>query len=85
MNGSISISDENLKTQGKRYRKRGSAKDKLGIIRERVDISLRPAQIENRERNRRFEDIIIGNWSKKCFDFQAPNNIFNQKLPSFIT
>jgi transposase, IS30 family len=51
----------NLRTQGKRYRKRGSAKDKRGIIKDRVDISNRDPIVENRERFGDLEiDTIIG-------------------------
>jgi IS30 family transposase len=52
---------ENLRTRGKRYRKRGASKDKRGIIRERIDISQRPAVVELRERIGDLEiDTIIG-------------------------
>lgn len=51
----------NLRTQGKRYRKRGSAKDKRGIIKDRVDISMRDPIVEQRERFGDLEiDTIIG-------------------------
>lgn len=52
---------QNLRNRGKRYRKRGSWKDKRGIIRDRVDISQRPALVELRERIGDLEiDTIIG-------------------------
>lgn len=51
----------NLRTQGKRYRSRGSAKDKRGIIKDRVDISTRDPVIEERKRFGDLEiDTIIG-------------------------
>jgi len=51
----------NLRTQGKRYRKRGSAKDKRGIIKDRVDISAREPVVEERIRFGDLEiDTIIG-------------------------
>ncbi|MCY7423015.1 MAG: IS30 family transposase [Chitinophagaceae bacterium] len=52
---------EHLRTQDKRYRKRGSAKDRRGIIKDRVDISQRPPAVEKRERIGDLEiDTIIG-------------------------
>ena len=52
---------EHLRTQGRRYRKRGSAKDSRGIIKDRVDISQRPPVVETRERIGDLEiDTIIG-------------------------
>lgn len=50
-----------LRTQGKRYRKRGSSKDKRGMIKDRIDISVRDPIVENRERFGDLEiDTIIG-------------------------
>lgn len=50
-----------LRTQGKKYRKRGAAKDKRGKIVGRVDIEQRPAIVEKRERFGDLEiDTIIG-------------------------
>lgn len=50
-----------LRNQGKRYRKRGSNKDNRGIITGRVDISQRPAEVENKQRFGDFEiDTVIG-------------------------
>ena len=50
-----------LRNKGKRYRKRGSAKDSRGIITGRIDISKRPAVVEQRERFGDLEiDTIIG-------------------------
>lgn len=52
---------EHLRTQGKRYRKRGSAKDKRGIIPHRRDISERPTVVEEKSRIGDLEiDTIIG-------------------------
>ncbi|MBL0127799.1 MAG: IS30 family transposase [Flavobacteriales bacterium] len=52
---------EQLRTRGKRYRKRGAAKDSRGIIIGRVDIDQRPAVVEKRERFGDLEmDTIIG-------------------------
>jgi len=50
-----------LRTHGKRYRKRGQAKDKRGIIPRRIDIDQRPAIVEEKSRFGDFElDTIIG-------------------------
>jgi IS30 family transposase len=50
-----------LRTQGKRYRDRGSSKDRRGIITGRVDISKRPPEVEQRDRLGDLEiDTIIG-------------------------
>lgn len=52
---------QHLRTQGKRYRKRGAAKDKRGLITGRVDISRRPNVVEDRKRVGDLEiDTIIG-------------------------
>ena len=52
---------EHLRTRGKRYRKRGAAKDSRGIIVGRVDIEQRPAVVEQRKRFGDLEmDTIIG-------------------------
>jgi len=54
-----------LRTQGKRYRKRGAAKDNRGIIKNRKPLSARPPEIENRERLGDLEiDLIIGKGHK---------------------
>ena len=51
----------NLRTQGKRYRKRGAAKDKRGMIKDRVDISERDPIVDERGRFGDLEiDTIIG-------------------------
>jgi len=52
---------ENLRTRGKKYRKRGNSKDRRGKIQGRIDIDLRPQIVEQRERFGDFEiDTIIG-------------------------
>jgi transposase, IS30 family len=52
---------EGLRTCGKRYRKRGAAKDRRGIIKGRVDIDNRPPEVEERLRFGDLEiDTIIG-------------------------
>lgn len=52
---------KHLRTEGKRYRKRGNTKDRRGIIKERVDISHRPKIVENKERFGDLEiDTMIG-------------------------
>jgi IS30 family transposase len=51
----------NLRSRGKKYRKRGASKDKRGKIIGRIDISERPAIVDERERFGDFEiDTIIG-------------------------
>jgi len=52
---------KSLRNKGKRYRKRGACKDTRGIIANRVDITQRPSEVENRERFGDLEiDLIIG-------------------------
>ena len=52
---------EHLRTQGKRYRKRGSKKDKRGMIVGRIGIENRPIEVENKERFGDLEiDLVIG-------------------------
>ena len=52
---------EHLRTQGKRYRKRGAAKDKRGMIRNRVPINERPKEVELKQRFGDLEvDTVIG-------------------------
>lgn len=52
---------KHLRTQGKKYRKRGQSKDKRGQIVDRVDISRRPAIVEEKTRIGDLEmDLIIG-------------------------
>lgn len=50
-----------LRTQGKRYRKRGNCKDSRGIIKDRVPIEQRPAEVAEKQRFGDLEiDTIIG-------------------------
>jgi len=57
----------NLRTQGKRYRKRGALKDNRGQIVGRISIKDRPKEIEKREIFGDFElDLIIGKNHKKA-------------------
>lgn len=52
---------QHLRTQGKRYRKRGASKDKRGQIVGRVGIENRPIEVAEKERLGDFEiDLIIG-------------------------
>ena len=52
---------QHLRTQGKRYRKRGNSKDRRGIIPQRRDIDERPAIVEDKQRFGDFEiDTVIG-------------------------
>lgn len=52
---------KDLRSQGKKYRKRGNAKDKRGKIQGRICISERPLIVDNRERFGDLEiDTIIG-------------------------
>lgn len=52
---------EHLRTQGKRYRKRGASKDRRGIIKGRVGIEHRPQRVEEKEHFGDLEiDTIIG-------------------------
>jgi IS30 family transposase len=52
---------KHLRTQGKRYRKRGASKDKRGQITARVGIEKRPAEVDLKERLGDFEvDLVIG-------------------------
>lgn len=56
-----------LRNQGRRYRKRGSAKDNRGIIKDRVDIDKRPKVVEQRSRFGDLEvDLIIGKGHKEA-------------------
>lgn len=50
-----------LRHKGRRYRKRGNAKDNRGIIKDRVDISQRPEIVDRKERLGDLEiDTMIG-------------------------
>jgi IS30 family transposase len=56
---------KHLRSSGERYRKRGNGKDKRGQIAGRVDISQRPAIVDERERSGDLEiDTIIGKGHK---------------------
>jgi IS30 family transposase len=56
-----------LRRNGRRYRKRGSAKDTRGIIKNRVSIDQRPKLVEDRERFGDLEvDLIIGENHKEA-------------------
>ena len=50
-----------LRRKGRKYRKRGNSKDTRGVIKDRVDISLRPAIVEDKKRFGDLEfDTVIG-------------------------
>ena len=52
---------EHLRSHGKKYRKRGSSKDKRGMIKNRIDIEARPTIVEEKVRVGDLEiDTIIG-------------------------
>jgi IS30 family transposase len=52
---------EHLRSQGKKYRKRGSSKDKRGMIKNRIDIEMRPTIVEEKVRVGDLEiDTMIG-------------------------
>jgi transposase, IS30 family len=52
---------KDLRNQGKKYRNRGASKDRRGLIKDRVDIDLRPKEVEKREHFGDLEiDTIIG-------------------------
>jgi IS30 family transposase len=58
---------KHLRTQGKRYRKRGASKDKRGQIVGRVGIENRPSAVDLKERLGDFEiDLVIGKDHKKA-------------------
>lgn len=58
---------QHLRHQGRRYRKRGNAKDSRGIIKNRVDIEKRPKVVEKRSRFGDLEvDLIIGKHHKQA-------------------
>lgn len=51
----------NLRNGQKRYRKRGAAKDKRGLIRNKTPMSERPSEVDKRERPGDLEiDLVIG-------------------------
>ena len=50
-----------LRHKGRKYRKRGAARDKRGIIKNRVDIDMRPKIVDKKDRFGDFEiDTVIG-------------------------
>jgi IS30 family transposase len=50
-----------LRTKGKKYRKRGHLKDNRGLISDRVDIDKRPVEVEDKVRLGDLEiDLVIG-------------------------
>jgi IS30 family transposase len=52
---------DNLRNRHKRYRKRGAAKDKRGIIRNKTPMAERPSEVDKRERLGDLEiDLVIG-------------------------
>ncbi|MDB9741942.1 IS30 family transposase [Akkermansiaceae bacterium] len=52
---------QNLRNEGKRYRKRGAAKDRRGIIANKTPMTERPEVVEKRERLGDLEiDLVIG-------------------------
>lgn len=56
-----------LRTEGKRYRKRGAKKDRRGIVADKISIDERPDVVKNRERFGDFEiDLVIGKNHKKA-------------------
>jgi IS30 family transposase len=58
---------EHLRRKGRKYRKRGAAKDSRGIIKDRVSIDQRPVIIEKRSRFGDIEvDLIIGKNHKQA-------------------
>jgi len=58
---------KHLRTQGKRYRKRGASKDKRGQIIGRIDIEKRPKIVEEKTRFGDLEiDLVIGKNHKKA-------------------
>lgn len=56
---------ENLRTSGRRYRKRGNSKDSRGMIKDRVPIECRPIEVEQKQRFGDCEiDTMIGKGHK---------------------
>jgi IS30 family transposase len=76
---------EHLRTCDKRYRKRGAANDRRGIIAGRVDIEQRPAVVEKRERFGDLEmDTIIGRKHKGAIltiNDRASGMLLMRKVP----
>ncbi len=76
---------QHLRTRGKRYRKRGAAKDSRGIIAGRVDIDQRPKVVEKRKRFGDLEiDTIIGRKHKGAIvtiNDRASGMLLMRKVP----
>lgn len=65
-----------LRTQGKRYRKRGNKKDRRGTISNRVDISQRPTIVGEKKRFGDFEiDTVIGKNHKGALVSAEPRSM----------
>jgi len=77
---------EYLRTQRKRYRKRGAAKDKRGQIEGRIDIEMRPAVVNERRRLGDCEmDLIIGEHHKSALltiNDRASGMVMIRRVPS---
>ena len=73
-----------LRRKGRKYRKRGAARDTRGIIKNRIDISMRPAVVNKKERLGDFEiDTIIGKNHKKAIltiNDRVSGYVFIEKL-----
>ena len=68
-----------LRRKGRRYRKRGTLKDSRGIIKDRTDISLRPAIVDKKIRVGDLEiDTIIGKNHKQAI------LTINDRVSSFV-
>ena len=75
-----------LRRKGRRYRKRGNAKDSRGIIKDRVDISQRPEIVDRKERLGDLEiDTMIGQNHKGALltiNDRVSNKVMIEKLNS---
>lgn len=73
-----------LRHKGRKYRKRGAAKDTRGCIKNRIDISMRPAIVDKKERLGDLEiDTIIGKNHQKAIltiNDRASSYVWVQKL-----
>jgi len=73
-----------LRHKGRRYRKRGNAKDSRGIIKDRVDISQRPKIVDRKERLGDLEiDTMIGQNHKGALltiNDRVSNKVMIEKL-----
>lgn len=74
-----------LRHKGRKYRKRGAAKDKRGIIHNRIDISMRPKIVDEKVRFGDFEiDTVIGKNHKKALltiNDRVTSIVLIRKLP----